>query len=715
MSTLQAANKGTEDDGQQTKTGIAELKNGKVIFKQKPHSFEKHSETLQELVRFREMIQQRIGNGESAISEIPDEHKPLIAKLAHESDKTLSALSKYIHAQLLPNDEDEDKSTSAAASAFLPVSAIESAVQAVLDRVNYGLEGPGTKAPPASVCVWRWEVKQVHRDWLPKNAQEKSTNRLAERIKAKNELMSYFATLADTEQASILHLKGSKDAKTANKESKASTSSQPSNPSESSKQKVNADENQAPEAKAKQKAGRPKKAENEEKIAKATKEKNAQKTLMANFFSKPKASTAAPNKAVAGPSSELSEFQKTFRPFIVKKDAQLAPINSFRTRPKRPKRRVASGSKHDVIIVDDEDESDTNFSKCSPRERLDQILSSFDVKRSRRSCRPRNFKIQHPATVRDLMTQLSEAEVIGDTALVRSIHERLGDRTVLPAKVLIFNEDSRPGYFGTWTKNSRVIGPRSPFTKDVIDIDYSYDSGEDWEEPAGDADDVNDDEEEDRETEDQDSDMDDWLVDDDEVEASTPISERMGSPASPRFPSPLPKRKATTTEDKASKKRKVVVPLVPFSKGPCWEPVIGQCEESVFNPYQIRLFNDTPSSIDPFAFVSTVDTKKPATKSSEAVFAVPALPSHCTVPNTGTSTEVPVKKTAPAPKKTFPEVHLNVLIDKVNTLQANNLTVLVEAVYQELREHNVKKNAIEAKIREIGEKSKEKKFWIIKA
>jgi hypothetical protein len=30
-----------------SKTGIAELKNGKVVFKQKPHSFEKHSETLQ--------------------------------------------------------------------------------------------------------------------------------------------------------------------------------------------------------------------------------------------------------------------------------------------------------------------------------------------------------------------------------------------------------------------------------------------------------------------------------------------------------------------------------------------------------------------------------------------------------------------------------------------------------------------------------------------
>jgi len=91
---------------------------------------------------------------------------------------------------------------------------------------------------------------------------------------------------------------------------------------------------------------------------------------MANFFSKPKTSAAASNKAVAGPSSELSEFQKTFRPFIVKKDAQLAPINSFRTRPKRSKRRVASGSKHDVIVVDDEDELDANVSKCSPRGEL---------------------------------------------------------------------------------------------------------------------------------------------------------------------------------------------------------------------------------------------------------------------------------------------------------------------------------------------------------
>jgi chromatin assembly factor 1 subunit A len=38
----------------------------------------------------------------------------------------------------------------------------------------------------------------------------------------------------------------------------------------------------------------------------------------------------------------------------------------------------------------------------------------------------------------------------------------------------------------------------------------------------------------------------------------------------------------------------------------------------------------------------------------------------------------------------------------------------VEAIYQDLREHKVTKVAIEAKIKEIGEKCKEKKIWVVK-
>jgi chromatin assembly factor 1 subunit A len=202
-------------------------------------------------------------------------------------------------------------------------------------------------------------------------------------------------------------------------------------------------------------------------------------------------------------------------------------------------------------------------------------------------------------TIRSLMIRLSEAEVSGDTSAVRAILSHLQDRTLIPAKVLIFHEDERPGYFGTFTKCSRLIKPRRPFSRDDITIDYAYDSGEEWgEEEEGGGDDVNGDSDEERGDEEESDDLDGWLVDGDDEEVVTPIEEREGLDAFPFPPMPegsKPKRKAgkekeTETESK-SKKRKVVVPLVPFTKGPCWETTIGECEYEPFNLYRIQLFN----------------------------------------------------------------------------------------------------------------------------
>jgi len=54
------------------------------------------------------------------------------------------------------------------------------------------------------------------------------------------------------------------------------------------------------------------------------------------------------------------------------------------------------------------------------------------------------------------------------------------------------------------------------------------------------------------------------------------------------------------------------------------------------------------------------------------------------------------------------------LLHKITQLQASSLNALVESIYLELREHKVKKVAIEAKVKEVGEKCKEKKVWVIK-
>lgn len=190
------------------------------------------------------------------------------------------------------------------------------------------------------------------------------------------------------------------------------------------------------------------------------------------------------------------------------------------------------------------------------------------------------------------MSQLSEAEIGQNDDLVRAIVDKLRDRTLFPAKALSFHTDARPGYFGTWTRSSRLIGPRTPLVKDTLVFDYGYDSGEEWEEePVGDADDVVDDgEEEDGDGDEPDSDLESWLVNDDNEPA---ISIRDSPLLDLTVATPILKRKADDAEKKGGKKRKVVLPLTPFAKGPVWESTIGQCNYDLFNPYRIQLFNGT--------------------------------------------------------------------------------------------------------------------------
>jgi hypothetical protein len=42
------------------------------------------SSLFTEIVKFRDMLEERIKNSEPSLASFPDEHKPLIAKLAHE-------------------------------------------------------------------------------------------------------------------------------------------------------------------------------------------------------------------------------------------------------------------------------------------------------------------------------------------------------------------------------------------------------------------------------------------------------------------------------------------------------------------------------------------------------------------------------------------------------------------------------------------------------
>jgi chromatin assembly factor 1 subunit A len=68
----------------------------------------------------------------------------------------------------------------------------------------------------------------------------------------------------------------------------------------------------------------------------------------------------------------------------------------------------------------------------------------------------------------------------------------------------------------------------------------------------------------------------------------------------------------------------------------------------------------------------------------------------------------------PKPRSAFPDAHLPFLLSRITSMGTSSLIAIVEAVYAELKEHKVKKNAIEVKVREVGEKCKEKKVWVVK-
>jgi chromatin assembly factor 1 subunit A len=376
---------------------------------------------------------------------------------------------------------------------------------------------------------------------------------------------------------------------------------------------------------------------------------------MANFFGKPKAGpSTAPiaSSALTLPRRDTyedmprkvveDEFSKTFRPFVVKKDAELAPVNWFLER----RTAKGKGKGKEVIVLDGDDTGDVVLAQgdegsmkeeemtdvmpvqqslefvpdrgesphilkslpiyVSP-ERLQGLLKSMPPLVG--GSRPRVSN----DSIRSILGLLSDAEVNGDTALVRTCLDRLSDRTAFPAKVLVFPGDSRPGYLGTHTKVSSVIRPRAPFNQDTVALDYSCDSGEEWEgEEEGAGDDVADDDEDgpDAGDDDDDSDADSWLVDDDSVDNVTLPDLDRASPFSDislggmsidmRAVSPtlsLKKRKGAQVEEKpkGDKKRKVVVPLIPYTKGPYWETEVGVCEYAPFEEYRIRLFNGEPS------------------------------------------------------------------------------------------------------------------------
>lgn len=107
-----------------------------------------------------------------------------------------------------------------------------------------------------------------------------------------------------------------------------------------------------------------KKAVKAEKDRKEKEAQNKSRSLLSSFL-KPKAASIKSgvirHKGSVGTSSAIAdsttstEFEKTFKPFIVKKDASLAPINRFSSRRKGK----------EVIVIDQDESLDSAVASSS--------------------------------------------------------------------------------------------------------------------------------------------------------------------------------------------------------------------------------------------------------------------------------------------------------------------------------------------------------------
>ncbi|EPZ34084.1 hypothetical protein O9G_003164 [Rozella allomycis CSF55] len=304
------------------------------------------------------------------------------------------------------------------------------------------------------------------------------------------------------------------------------------------KQRVSEEKKKQKEMERKLEKEKKKLEKEQEKIEKKQKElekkleKDKKQGNILNFFKK----TTPPPKESKDESIVLDSFDELFRPFHLKPNAVLAPCNHFKT-------------------------------MAAPQgEILDDIKS-------------RGPLLAHKSSNRVKLTKVN-----GFT-----------EPFYVVMKLLKFDEDIRPAYFGSFRKELKGVGFRRPFVKDTNVFDYEVDSGDEWED-EGDGESLTSSEGEEHDLSDAevDSEAEDWLV------PTGYLSEDEGMEGNEAAET----KKITKKLEKSSKKLKLSQ-LVPTVIGPILKT---EDQNETLKSFQ-AIFLDQLEPFDPFE-VPVVEEKE---------------------------------------------------------------------------------------------------------
>ncbi|ORY59442.1 hypothetical protein BCR35DRAFT_309318 [Leucosporidium creatinivorum] len=657
-STNDSANKKATPSTSKDEAALVELKNGKLVTKQKPLKLKEAGSAVRARLAFTDYVAERFQDEEAKLDEWPKEHHSIVAALIHESSQTLTGLVtstkngvvEYIQgAQGVVEDsqEEDEEKTRLSIAARVPTAPIKALIESIASRNNYGLEvsdlpdglPEGVSEVPAGLQLPSWEVHDEEN--LPAEFESKLTKRKADRVQIKSLATELFLALPSDEQNDLLHSKKSSKSKAsgtpvASTSKKADTGSSAAKPKAVKKEKIKKEKTaeELAEEEEKAKAKREKEKEKEiKRIAKeqADMEKEAKKAAKAKEQAEKQAkqaekqakqekAQAANNKQQsmfsaflvkggsnlkksaspvpeASSSGKISDFNRFFHPFTVRSGVVQAPINAF---PKAGKTFSVTPNSDETLTAKD-------------------ALHAFLSKIPKHHIIPHNPHPVPPVSVRQTVVAINESLVTGMDP--RSYYDVLKDRKKVPIKLLKFCDDVRPGYVGTWTKTSRIIGPRTPLQQDDALLNYAVDSEEEWEEEGEDpdAEDVGSGGEgsDDDDGDDSEALSDDWMCDDDEIEFEPghdgedemmlppPGDDDLiivGDSAARRKVEEREKKRKAARE--GAKKKQAVGPLIALVKGPVWEEKIGQTPYVGFSSMKIEMLNGAPVGLDPLTYVS---------------------------------------------------------------------------------------------------------------
>ncbi|KJE03646.1 hypothetical protein I311_02686 [Cryptococcus gattii NT-10] len=537
---------------------LFELRNRKLLFKQ---ALPSRNLPRRRTLNFQGYILDEVEGGRT-VKEIPEEHWALIAMAGNEiSSANESSFIKQLKAALGLEPAEQES---------LPNEVLTVVSRKLFTLRHYGFfssQFPNGVKIPSSLQIRCWEVNEPEK-WFPSEQLEALRARRAERESVTEECFKLLQEMTDAQKLELVC--GSKDGKDISSKS----------------------------ANMAQKSALPKEIQIE--AARLKKQQRDQKKA-----------AWAEKKAVSSSDQTLSDYQKTFRPLPPKRYVKTAKINEWNEIKKGVNDSAAdvSGQKVEQWILertsDVEGWSSHDFIK-------DHLKKHGHHMRQPRRNLPRGLKVAPiDGSVGELWATLQDAEE------PREVLDQLRDRRRFPWKTLAFDQQPRPPYSGTFTKKSLVVGPRTPFAQDPI-FDYSYDSGDEWQDDDEGEDvdnfggEKNLEEEEEEEDEEDEGEFDDWLDDTEDVEAAQPdLMDVDDAPMPEKLPKGIKKLKEQPI--------KRIVKLVPTWKGPVWENRIGEEGTEGLESYRIQLLNDTPVSLDPFTFRSTDAPQQFKTNYSTAI------------------------------------------------------------------------------------------------